>query len=259
MLVTLTFVALLTATISAIVGMGGGILLLAVMAGFMPLGEAVQLHATVQLVSNGTRIAAFFRSVDGRTVRRFVCGALPGVVIGFLILRWIRNLDSTGEGLEHAEPYLKIIIGGYILIVTHLPKPRKEAHRPWRFDFTLLGLLVGILGLVVGAIGPIIAPLFARRGFVKENLIATKAVCQMSTHAMKIPAFWALGLLEPVAFSQLFVGMAAMAVAGTFLGKRILRHVSPEAFVMLYKIALTVAGLKVLAYDGLWSLFGSHV
>ncbi len=255
MLVTLTLAALLTATISAIVGMGGGILLLAVMAGFMPLSQAVPLHAAVQLVSNGTRILAFLRSVDWRTVRRFVLGVLPGVVIGFFILRWIRNLDGGSGNLDRAEPYLKIIIGAYILIVTHLPKPRNEAHRPWRFDFTLLGLLVGILGLVVGAIGPIIAPLFARRGFVKENLIATKAVCQMCTHALKIAAFAALGVLKVAAFSKLFVAMAAMAVVGTFLGKRLLKHVSPEAFVVLYKVALTVAGLKVLGYDGLLQLF----
>ncbi len=248
MLVTLTLAALLTATISGIIGMGGGILLLAVMAGFMPLSQAVPLHAAVQLVSNGTRIVAFIESVDWRTVSRFVLGALPGVVIGFLILRWIGNLDR-------AEPYLKIIIGVYILTVTHLPKPRKEAHRPWRFDFTLLGLLVGTLGLVVGAIGPIIAPMFARRGFVKENLIATKAVCQMCTHAMKIPAFAALGQLEITTFSTLLVAMAAMAVVGTFLGKRLLKHVSPEVFVLLYKVALTVAGLKLLAYDGLRVLF----
>jgi hypothetical protein len=45
-------------------------------------------------------------------------------------------------------------------------------------------------------------------------------------------------------------------VVGTLLGKRLLRYVSPEAFVVLYKVALTVAGLKVLAYDGLWKLFG---
>jgi len=140
--------------------------------------------------------------------------------------------------------------------VTHLPKPRKETHKPWRFDFTLLGLVVGTVGLVVGAIGPIIAPLFARRGFVKEDLIATKAVCQLCTHAMKIAAFAALDLLEFVAFSQLLVAMAAMAIVGTLLGKRLLRHVSPEAFVLLYKVALTVAGIKVLAYDGLWRLFG---
>lgn len=240
----LTVCALITATISGIIGMGGGILLLAAMFCFLPFEQAIPLHAAVQLVSNGTRILAFFRSVDWRTVRRYLFGVVPGCGIAGLIL-W--SLGEPGR----LEPYLKIVIGLYILTVTFLPTPRASVGHGGRHDFTYLGLATGTAALTVGAVGPLIAPMFARRGFVKERLIATKAVCQMLTHAMKIVAFSMLGTIEFDRLSLLFAVMSAAAIMGTLLGKRILTRVSNESFVLLYRIALTVAGLKVLIVDGL--------
>jgi uncharacterized membrane protein YfcA len=240
----LTLASLATATLSAILGMGGGILLLAVMFCFMPFGEAIPLHAAVQLVSNGTRILAYRRAADWDTIRRFLMGVVPGVMIAGLLL-W--SLGEVGQ----AEPYVKIVIGVYILTATFLPKPKPTPGQDGTRGFTLLGLVSGTAGLTVGATGPLIAPLFARRHFVKERLIATKAACQMLTHVFKIIAFWMLGTIDFARFSPLLVAMAAAAVLGTFLGRRFLKHVSPAAFVALYRIALGGAGLKVLIIDGI--------
>ena len=110
--------------------------------------------------------------------------------------------------------------------------------------------------MTVGAIGPLIAPLFVRRGFVKERLVATKAVLQMITHALKLPMFWLLGTIQFAEFSRLLVCMSIVVIPGTFLGKRLLHRVSPRAFVWLYKVALTIAGFKLLIIDGACVLFG---
>lgn len=243
----LVVTAFVTASLSAVIGMGGGILLLAVMFCFMPFGQAIPLHAAVQLVSNGTRIIAYRRAADWHAVRRFLLGVVPGVMIAGLLL-W-----SLGE-VGRAEPYIKIVIGLYILTATFLPKPKPVPGHDGTRGFTLIGLAAGTAGLTVGATGPLIAPLFARRHFVKERLIATKAACQMLTHVFKIVAFWTLGTIDFGRFSLLLVAMTAAAVVGTFLGRRILKHVSPAAFVVLYRIALGGAGLKVLILDGLWRI-----
>jgi uncharacterized membrane protein YfcA len=250
MLVVLTLVAFLTATISGIIGMGGGTLLLAAMFCFLSHGEAVPLHAAVQLVSNGSRLVVFFKSVDWPIVGRFALGMVPGVILAGVIL-W--SLGRPGR----SEPYLKILVGAYILALTFLPRPQQAATAGTRRGFTLLGLVAGTAGLTVGAIGPIIAPLFARRGLVQERLIATKATCQMSTHLLKISAFWLLGRIEFAKFSALLLAMAGVTVLGTLLGKRILKDLSPQLFIRLYQIALTLAGLKVLIFDGLLQLPGS--
>ncbi|MCG8408508.1 MAG: sulfite exporter TauE/SafE family protein [Phycisphaerales bacterium] len=258
-IIILTLAALVTATISGIIGMGGGILLLAVMFGFMAHAEAIPLHGAAQLVSNGSRVVAYWSAVDWKTVGQFFMGTLPGVAVAGLIL-WMLGVSgepgAADTSVGSAEPYLKIVIGLYILVVVVLPKPKKTVRPGHGYDFTLLGFVAGAASLTVGATGPLIAPLFAHRNFVKEHLIATKAICQVSTHALKIIAFAALGTIEFMEFSSLLIPMSIAAVIGTFLGKRILRHVSREAFVKLYRVALTVAGTKVLIVDGLLKAVG---
>ncbi len=248
--VILAVAAFLTAMISGIIGMGGGILMLATLFCFLPHGEAIPSHAAVQLVSNTTRVLGFLPFVDWITVRRFCTGAVPGAILGAALL-WA--LGEPGE----SEPYLKSAVGAYVLTITALPKPKPGPAQSAWWDFPLLGLAAGTAGLTLGAIGPLIAPVFARRGFVKERLIATKAVCQTVVHLLKIPTFLLLRSLEFERLGALTLLMIVMVIPGTFAGKAVLKHVTESQFVRLYRIVLFVAGTKVLLCDGLWPLMRS--
>lgn len=246
---TLGLVAFLTATISAILGMGGGIMLLAVMLCFLSHGEAVPTHAAVQICSNGTRVLAFIKNVDRVAYGRFLLGAVPGGVIGCVLL-WLLGQP------EESEPYLKMLIGAYILVTTLvLPYLRSSAPRTGgKWDFPLTGLAAGTAALTVGAVGPLIAPTFTRHNFVKERLIATKAVCQLSLHLVKIPAFILLRDLDLKKLGLLTLVMAIVVIPGTLLGKRLLQHVPERYFRVGFRAALVLAGLKVLIFDGICNL-----
>jgi len=244
----LAIVALITSIISAILGMGGGILLLATMLCFLDHAESIPTHATVQIASNGTRALAFIQNVDRGAFMRFCIGAIPGGIIGMVLLWLLGQLDTS-------EPYLKIVIGVYILIATYLPKGHRDGQPSSRWwDFPLVGLVAGTAALTVGAVGPLIAPLFARRDFVKERLIATKALCQLVTHAMKIPAFLLMRQLDVTKLGLLALIMVVMVIPGTLIGKRILKGVPEHYFAIAYRAALTLAGLKLLIVDGLIQL-----
>ncbi len=248
MLATLLVAALITATISAIIGMGGGILLLAVIFCFLPHADAIPVHAVTQLASNSTRVVAYGGNIDWPVFRRFTVGALPGAVLGALLLWWLGQADQS-------EPYLKTAVGLYVLAAPFVPKGKNApTHAGVWWDWPLLGLLAGTLALTVGAVGPLIAPLFARRDFLKERLIATKAACQMLTHLIKLPAFIILGGFALGELWSLALPMVALVVPGTLLGRYAQRYVSPELFRTLYRVALFVAGAKVLTVDGLYPL-----
>ncbi|MFQ5462783.1 MAG: sulfite exporter TauE/SafE family protein [Phycisphaerae bacterium] len=240
--------ALITSIISAILGMGGGVTLLAILLSFVTHAEAIPTHAAVQIASNSTRVLAFIDNVDWNAFLRFTLGVLPGGALGFFLL-W--QLGDPGA----SEPYLKTLVGGYILLASWIPRGGSVEQRAgvW-WDFPLMGLAAGTAALTVGAVGPLIAPLFARRDFVKERLIATKAMCQLTTHFMKIPAFVLLRDLDLNKLGLLAVVMIVAVIPGTLIGKRLLRGIAERHFRVAFRIVLTLAGLKVLLVDGLWRL-----
>lgn len=253
-MIILGVAALVTSIVSAILGMAGGITLLAIMLCFMSHAEAIPTHAAVQIASNGTRVFAFRKHVDISALARFAIGVVPGGAIGALLLWWLGQPDSS-------EPYLKTLIGAFILTATFIPKPKSDhKHRSHWWDFPLMGLAAGTAALTVGAVGPLIAPLFARLNFVKERLIATKATCQLLTHVMKIPAFLLLRDLELSRLGILATVMIVMVIPGTLIGKKILKGVSDRYFRIGYRVALTLAGAKVLFVDGVmqWSVWAQQ-
>ncbi len=240
----LAFAALITSIISAILGMGGGVTLLAILLSFITHAEAIPTHAAVQIASNSTRVLAFIGSVDRGAFVRFTVGVIPGGALGFFLL-W--KLGEPGA----SEPYLKTLVGGYILLAMWIPTGGSAAHRVgvW-WDFPLMGLAAGTAALTVGAVGPLIAPLFARREFPKERLIATKAMCQLTTHFMKIPAFVLLRDLDLNKLGLLSIVMIVAVIPGTLIGKKLLRGIAEQHFKVAFRVVLTLAGLKVLLVDG---------
>ena len=243
--IILALAALVTSMVSAILGMAGGVMLLAVMLCFMTHAESIPTHAAVQIASNGTRAMAFINNVDRSAFLRFLIGVIPGAAIGMYLLWWLGEPDQS-------EPYLKTLIGVFILIATYLPRRKggpTTASKWW--DFPVMGLAAGTAALTVGAVGPLIAPLFARRGFAKDRLIATKATCQLATHFLKIPAFIWLRDLDLTKLGPLALVMILMVIPGTLIGKKFLQGISEKGFTLAYRVALTAAGLKVLVIDGI--------
>ena len=245
--VGLAIAALLTSTLSGILGMGGGMLFLAVLFSLLPPTEAIVLHAFTQIFSNGTRAIAFFPSRDTRAYGNFMIGAVPGAVLGAMAMWQLVQIEGY-------EPYLRIVIGIYVLVAAFLAKPRPTKQPLNPLEFRWLGLVAGIAALPFGAVGPLIAPTFARQDFVKERLIATKALCQASLHVLKIPALLMLVQMNVGRLGTIALTMIVMVIFGTLLGKRLLKFVNDEQFRVAYRMALVVTGCKLLLLDGLLDL-----
>ena len=71
-------VAFFTSGLTAITGIGGGVLLLSVMVQFMTPAVAVPVHGVVQLASNASRAAFGWRDVRWGLVVPYALGAILG-------------------------------------------------------------------------------------------------------------------------------------------------------------------------------------
>jgi uncharacterized membrane protein YfcA len=237
-LAILAAAAFATSILSAVVGMAGGITLLAVMLLFLEPLAAIPLHGVIQLVSNSSRAAIQRRHVDLHILLRYSVLLIP--------MGWV------GLHLANALPAaaMRVIIGIFVLIATWFPGwlllgTHPEETNPGR-RFLVLGGVVGVLNMTIGATGPLIAPFFLNLGLDRRALVGTKAACQSLGHGVKIALFGLAGF----AFAPhlaLLVSAGACVVAGTWLGSRILERVSERFFRRLYMGVLTVIALRLLA------------
>ena len=108
--------AFITSSISAVLGMGGGIILLGIMAIIIPEGYMViALHGIIQLVSNTTRTYVFKVHLKKDIVKEFGMGAFMGLSASALIIFILVQLFNVGSANEIKVKILKPLIGIFII------------------------------------------------------------------------------------------------------------------------------------------------
>jgi len=228
----LAFCAFLTAIISAVSGMAGGIVLLSIMTFFLPLSVIIPVHGLVQLISNSSRCWLLKDSIEWKIFRPFLIGLPLGGLVATFIIKNIHNRE-----------HFLILIGCMILYTLFKPKKLPHFQIPY-WGFSLVGICVGILGPLIGATGPFIAVFFIRDDLDKKGIVATKASVQMLGHIIKIPIFIYTGF-NYLNHSVLIALLAIGALLGTKVGVKILHSIPEEIFRLVYKSALFIAACRI--------------
>lgn len=230
--------AVLTSVVSGVMGMAGGMLLLAVMLLKLEPAVAIPVHGIVQLVSNGSR-AYFLRShVRWPAVWRFAWPLLPGGALGIWLLAYVPPSGS------------RVAIGAFVLASTWLKSffligKGSSAERV----LPLGGALVGFFSTLVGATGPLLAPFILALELGAQSTIATLAACQIFQHASKVLLFGLRGFdLRGYLMPCLLLSLCA--IAGSAIGTRLLDKLPEKAFRLIVKLTLTALALHQL-YVGL--------
>lgn len=235
LLAGLAAAAVLSAAISAVTGVAGGILLLSVLLVALNPLAVIPVHGAVQLVANTSRLAVFWAHVRWSVVLRFVAMALPGSLAGAALVSML------------SPRTLQIAIACAILLtLASRTKTKAALSRRHLRLFWPLGLLCGALGMLVGSTGPLITQALLWSGVTKEAHVATKAACQAGANIIKLALY---GTTLGFAFGEhapLILIMSGGVVAGTLIGRRVLRAVSETTFVVATKVLLAAIALKSL-------------
>ena len=243
-LIILIISAFITSSISAVIGMGGGIILLGIMAILIPEGYLViALHGMIQLVSNSTRTYVYREHIKKNLIKEFSVGAFIGLIAASIIIIFLINLFNVSSANEIKTDFLKPLIGLFILWYLFLKKKREVESSQ---SFYLVGGISGISTVFIGATGPLIAPFFLNKGFNKENIIVNKAACQMVTHLGKIPLFIFFFNVNYFNEYNILVPLIIAVYLGTNFGKKILGFVPEKLFKKLFKFALTLIAIRLI-------------
>lgn len=220
-------VALITSALTAVLGFGGGIVLLALLVLFVDPVVAIPLHAAIQVVSNGTRTVIRRRDVDWAVVSRFSLLVLPA---GALVVPLVTRAPQAA---------LQAAIAITVLVATWLPERTGVAlPRPSAPLLIGAGAVIGGLNVAVGATGHLQAPLFRAGTSTRMAFVGTFAASQTVGHLVKIALFGLAGFAPTRYLAAAGFGVVGV-IAGTHLGSRALDRMPDAHFARLYLVAIT--------------------
>ncbi len=214
--------------ISAALGLGGGILLLGLLASIVPPAAMIPLHGVVQLGSNGFRAWILRSHIRRPQMMGFLLGGLIGIAIGGMIV------------VDLPPAVLRIAIGVFILYSV-FTKPPKFLER-WP---ALTGAISSFLTMFVGATGPFVAIYVRSRKLSRHPHVATLAALMTYQHGLKVLMFSLLGFAF-APWAGVIVSMIAAGYAGTLVGTRILTASSDKLFGTALNILLAVIALRLI-------------
>ena len=250
--IILIIAAFITSIISAIIGMGGGVTLLGIMAIVIPEGYmVVALHGIIQLVSNITRTTIYREHVYQPILKKFFIGIVPGLLCAVLIIIGLINYFNLNSASELKIDFLKPLIGIYIIWFLYLKKERRIQSDK---IFLLIGSLSGLVTVFIGAAGPLIAPFFIDRDLTKENIVATKAACQAIGHLGKMPIFIYFFGVNYLHHWSVLLPLVLAVYFGTKIGKKSLGLLSEQFFKKLFRLVLTIIAIRLIVEQFLNSL-----
>ena len=201
----LGLLAMVTSLIAAIVGFGGGMMLIAVMPQFFSPSLIIPVHAVTQVASNISRVIFSFSDVRWPLFYPFFIGSIAGLCLFGLLLF---NMPTH---------YIPLAIGLYILLKTWCQAFVQMIEK--YENLYLIGFLQTGLGVVVGSTGPLALSYLANKLTDRNQIIATSALFMTFSHLIKIPIFGMIGasLWE---YKTVVLIMVAGSVTGSWLGTK---------------------------------------
>ncbi len=234
-LVIIGAAALATSILSAVAGLGGGIILLAVIAQFFAPVTAIPIHGAMQFVSNGSRAVLIRRDINWRAVGWSSILLLPASLLGVFVATSI------------PENATRLILGAFVLIVTWRPsllKWRGEGDLPER-ALIGVGAASGFLNSTVGASGPVTSPFFKAVTATHVAFVATAAAAQVLAHTAKVAAFVLDGFSIGDHIGLITVGWVGV-IAGSWIGTRLLGKISDARLDTVFRTVLTILALRLI-------------
>ena len=229
-LILLCIIAVFTSGFAAVFGMGGGVILISIMPGFVPLEALIPIHGVVQLASNSSRVAFGFKHIRFDLIRKYLIGAVIGAALGAPCV------------LYFPFDILPLVLGTFVLFVAWVPLPKVHNSKHL---IPMLGFIQVFLALFVGVAGLIASAFLFHQKLKKDDLVITLASFATLTHLFKILVYGLLGLFT-ISHFYFAIAVAIAAIIGSWAGTHLRGKVPEKFFRPVFKGLVTVLGARLI-------------
>ena len=222
-------ISFLTSTIAGVVGLGGGLLLIAILPSFLPTNALIPVHGLSQVSSNLSRAYFGRKNIQYQVIPKFLIGSLIGVGIFALFL----NIISI--------EYIPLFIGVYILL-SLWSQTFNDNIKKYE-NYYLIGFFQTGLSVIVGTTGPLTMTLLLKEFKDKDKVVATSAILMSITHILKVCVFVYFGFLF-FDYLSIIIAMIIGAILGSYAGTHLRDKIDGKKLVFALKILLSILAIK---------------
>lgn len=227
----LGLIAFFTSTITGIIGLGGGMMLIAILPSFLPLNAIIPVHGLTQLSSNFSRAVFGYKYIQYEVIPKFLIGSFLGIGIFASVLSFI------------SLKYVPLFIGAYILLSLWSQKFNEKIKK--YESYFLAGFFQTGLSIVVGATGPLTMTLLLKDYEDKDKVVVTSAALMSITHILKVFVFMYFGFIF-FDYIGLIVAMIVGSIIGSYVGTKLRDKINGKKFTMILKILLSILAMKIV-------------
>ena len=230
----IVLIALVASTLAAVTGFGASLLLLPVLTWSFGVRDAVPILTVVQVCTNLARVYLNRGDIDYGIAKRWSIGAVPAAVLGGIVF-------ATAPA-----SFLGRLIGVFMIGAVVFRHTRAGRNLQVRQEtFLPLGAAFGFLDALVGSAGPVQAPFFLAAGLIGAAYIGTEAMASVVMQGTKLAVYGGFNLVD--ARSVLYgIAIGSVMFVGAYIGRNVVRHISPARFSLIIEGVLLVAGLLLI-------------
>lgn len=243
-------IVFLTSLLSGVFGMAGGLILMVVLLGVLPVAAAMTLHAAIQLVSNMWRCILWRQHI--------VWSVLPwygaGIVIGFVLMLLIHYVPNKAVTLIMMGSLPLLSIAGERFVRLSITN---------RIHTVVSATLLTFVQMTAGVVGPLLDLLYVNAPLTRQQIISTKAFTQSVMHMVRLSYFgmfiplltgaggWPAGLSVGWMPGFLVASILGTSAAAYFVHRMSDRHFKgiSRILVMIISVYCIVSGVSLILAD----------
>lgn len=230
-LIFLLILAFASSVWTAIIGLGGGIMIISFLPGILPNSAIIPVHGVVQLFSNLGRLGFGLKDAVWRLIGPFFIGGIFGAALASQLV------------VKFPTDILPLVLGIFILLMIWFPGAIRRIKLPG--GFYSLGFVESFLTLFLGVAGPLTAPFLLKEELSKDQIVVTSAAISLIAHGLKLIAFTLIGF----AFGEylwLLLGMITAVTAGAYVGTKLRNRVPEKLFIQIFKIVVSLLAVRMI-------------
>jgi len=250
-IILISIAAFITAILTFFSGFGLGTILTPVFVIFFPIDLAIALTGVVHLFNSLFKLVLVGKGADKKILVRFGIPAILAAVLGAWVLLSITDLQPLFSYLLWGKEFeiipIKLIIAVLLIgfaVIDLIPNFENLRTKPGLMPVG--GALSGFFGGLSGHQGALRSAFLVKSGLSKESFIATSVVIATFIDFTRLSVYSTRFLTSGLELNlQIAVFPTLSAIAGAFVGNRLLKKITLQFIQKLVAILLIIISIAL--------------